>query len=607
MENHKIVDELIVKLTCQASASLRTCFVVFSSKERHVETVISCIETVFQQPGRDNYDVVRLDTSLKSEDSQYEKLQSNLSTCSFAIVILDGFRPNVLFEYGFLKGLGKPCIILISDDATVDIKSYFSGIAKKILINPLIDMDKHFSDVKDRYYKRYNQNNPKHIRSILRTEYKKLAKEIREEFLNVIFPHRALVQEELKVHLTTLVSILNKAPHSIEKADIRLIDNAHFHIDRIAKKYSVSLPPHYFITLARTYEKANAIDKAIGTLNNSLSEDPNNIKLLTEQAYIYHRAGKQEETLLVLDTAIKIDPRIETLWHGKAITYDVIGKSREAEYCYKKAISLNSDCPTVHYHYGILLYQKGTLSSAIKEFRKALTICPDNNDFLLWYSRALAAINHKEKARKILEKILDRDARFLDAWYVMGQIEEDDERALLYYSKILELNPKHAGALCSSASSLAMLGKYQEAIEIFENISKVCPGHKRCKLLLTNTCKTLWKLDRTREAITLIDKYLSAISVNESMSGSLISSVIPRGKRQMALHMLKKLALFDPHDPYYPYHQACLYALLNDQRKALISLKDAIELDPALKKTALKDLNMKSLCKYTAFQSLLKN
>jgi hypothetical protein len=133
LESSKIVDDIVVHVKYQADRSPKTCFIVFSSREKHVEVLIDWIEAVFADS---EYQLVRLDEQLKSGDSQYQELTDQLASCSFAIVVLDGFRPNVLFEYGILKGLKKPCIVLLEQAALVDIQGYYAdaSMAPKDLV-----------------------------------------------------------------------------------------------------------------------------------------------------------------------------------------------------------------------------------------------------------------------------------------------------------------------------------------------------------------------------------------------------------------------------------------------------------------------------------------
>jgi hypothetical protein len=165
MDTSIIIDDIKVTLEDSAAGSSRSCFVVFSSHENHIEIVIDCIESVFRKTKL--FEVRRLDKHLKSDDSQHDELRKLLETCCFGVVILDGFRPNVLFEYGILKGLKKPCIVLLEQNATVDVLGYYGDGVSKPSANPSINIDRHFSDVKDRFYVQYDKNDPKGLRAII--------------------------------------------------------------------------------------------------------------------------------------------------------------------------------------------------------------------------------------------------------------------------------------------------------------------------------------------------------------------------------------------------------------------------------------------------------
>lgn len=270
MDTSKLVDHLMVTLKYPVATSPRSCFAVFSSKEEHVEIVIDCVETVFEKLGK--YQLVRLDERLASGDSQYGELRDQLATCAFAVVVLDGFRPNVLFEYGVLKGLGKPCIVLLEEKATVDIKSFLPSEEGSCPPAPLIDMDKHFSDVKDRFYLRYSRNKPKQIRAVLKNEYNKLKKQIEDEFLRVIFPHKEFVEKELSIHLGTIADIFSTIQPATDTTTLTNIGVARSHVERIVREHRLSLPPDYFITLAEIYEKAEKLDLALEVINSAPKE-----------------------------------------------------------------------------------------------------------------------------------------------------------------------------------------------------------------------------------------------------------------------------------------------------------------------------------------------
>ena len=97
----------------------------------------------------------RLGDEIKSTEDYLGKLEELIENAVLGIVILDAFRPNVLFEFGFLKGKKKPIILLQSKDTVINVKTLYklwqdSGLSEKqfnMLKNPRIDCPSHFSDI----------------------------------------------------------------------------------------------------------------------------------------------------------------------------------------------------------------------------------------------------------------------------------------------------------------------------------------------------------------------------------------------------------------------------------------------------------------------------
>lgn len=238
--DEKMVDDIIIKMKYKESDITKYCFLIFSSKEEHIKIPIDCIENILHD--KYNYEVKRLDQYLKSEDSHYKELTEQLKGCSFAVIILDGLRPNVVFEYGILKGLNKPCIVLLEENAKVDVKNYFLNPDEVEGGNPELDMDKHVSDIKDRYYIRYNKNNPEEIREKIQGEYLKKKRDIELEFIHMFFPDKEIVEKELKSEIKKLVDILEKKKTELTDEDKRLFDRIIHKIKQRVKKIQFKTP-----------------------------------------------------------------------------------------------------------------------------------------------------------------------------------------------------------------------------------------------------------------------------------------------------------------------------------------------------------------------------
>jgi hypothetical protein len=102
-----------------------TYFITFSTGEPHVDLLKECLDIVFGK----QYRQVVTPSALESGHSQHDVILRCISEYQFGVVCLDGFRPNVVFEYGAMRGAGKSLLIFKEHSATVDITHFFSAVA----------------------------------------------------------------------------------------------------------------------------------------------------------------------------------------------------------------------------------------------------------------------------------------------------------------------------------------------------------------------------------------------------------------------------------------------------------------------------------------------
>lgn len=145
------------------------CFLSYSSKEPHIKTLIPCIWLAFAP----YFDLKLTPTGLESGSGQLSQIMDLAEGCAFAVVALDGLRPNVVFEYGVLEAFRRPVILLKEKDATVDVRSYFLNAVSLGVEPPKLDMNDHFSNVKDLNFTEWDRQKPDELVKILRQEYRK--------------------------------------------------------------------------------------------------------------------------------------------------------------------------------------------------------------------------------------------------------------------------------------------------------------------------------------------------------------------------------------------------------------------------------------------------
>jgi hypothetical protein len=128
-------------------------FLSYSTGEAHIKLFTECLDIVFG-----NY-FARQSTPemLQTDKSQHDAIVHSIQTCAFGVVCLDGLRPNVIFEYGAMRGANIPVLLFKEEDARVDVRHFFDAAGLVLPESPSIAVDQHFSDAKDRFYASWNR------------------------------------------------------------------------------------------------------------------------------------------------------------------------------------------------------------------------------------------------------------------------------------------------------------------------------------------------------------------------------------------------------------------------------------------------------------------
>ncbi|HEY9169497.1 MAG TPA: tetratricopeptide repeat protein [Lutibacter sp.] len=182
-----------------------------------------------------------------------------------------------------------------------------------------------------------------------------------------------------------------------------------------------------FRNLAQNYSEKENNEKALEIISEGRSEFPNSYSLLIDEANIYYKAGDNT----------KFKERLE------------------------EAISLNPTEPTLYYNVGVMNMDQKNIDEAIKNFEKAIELKPDYADS---YNNIGAAII--EKAAPIIEQMNKSLADFKKYDKLQVQQFEIYRKALPYYEKANELNPKSISVIQT------LMGLY-ENLEMTDKLEKI--------------------------------------------------------------------------------------------------------------------------------------
>lgn len=141
------------------------------------EQTNSLLSTLLWSVFHNVYNIRITPSALTSGASQLSKIEKEISESAFGVVCLDGLRPNVIHEWGFMRGHGVPVILLKRDGATVDVRHFIRESAPQ-LENPVLDMNVHVSNLKDINYAKWFPDDPPKSAKAIWDEYEKLRTEL---------------------------------------------------------------------------------------------------------------------------------------------------------------------------------------------------------------------------------------------------------------------------------------------------------------------------------------------------------------------------------------------------------------------------------------------
>ncbi len=107
-------------------------FLSYSTGEPQIKLFVECLEIVLGN----YFDLRQTPKSLAIGKSQHDAILASIANCAFGVVCLDGLRPNVVYEYGAMRGARKPVLIFKEESAKVDIGHFYGSVAGLALPPP---------------------------------------------------------------------------------------------------------------------------------------------------------------------------------------------------------------------------------------------------------------------------------------------------------------------------------------------------------------------------------------------------------------------------------------------------------------------------------------
>lgn len=185
--------------------------------------------------------------------------------------------------------------------------------------------------------------------------------------------------------------------------------------------------------------------KMLDDLNQKIETNPNDIKLFVSRAHCKVNLSDIEGCLQDLEEAFKLEPNDPELFFERGELYHDLRRFEEAISDFSKAIELAPENAEYYYRRGLSVWANYSKKNIDESLKNAFT------DF------------------KIAISI---DESYIDPYFEIAEIHElnqDFEKALLVYNKIISLDSKNATAFIRRGKCNIKLKNYSDSIKDFTN------------------------------------------------------------------------------------------------------------------------------------------
>jgi len=176
-------------------------------------------------------------------------------------------------------------------------------------------------------------------------------------------------------------------------------------------------------SLGDLYVKKGEPEKAVMALESAVHISPNNPDRLMKLGQAYLESGDPEGADEVFKSAVKQDSMNADRRTAIGELFLKAGQEERAAETFRDSLHLKEDI-NVYNRLGIALRRKGKFKEAIKEYKRAIKVDP--NDEVLYYNigRAFMQDRNFKSARKAFGKALAVDSGFEDAKKMLKKLDE---------------------------------------------------------------------------------------------------------------------------------------------------------------------------------------
>ena len=350
----------------------------------------------------------------------------------------------------------------------------------------------------------------------------------------------ALVEKSQKAHpdniqlrlLLANLYQLNKRPADIVSLIAPVVDQQQ------------QLPPAFYLLLSRAYATLNQIEPGLKVTQRWLNDTPNSLPATFAHVNFLASAKRYDEALRIVNNTLQRHPQnailLKTKMHMQAENKD-----------YKGALATYAQLPADIIENADMLYHKGRiqlldnqLTPGLQSLHKSYNQHPSPVTALAIAEATAKDISYRRAVTFVEEHFAKHgDNKALRAFYANLLLQDDVNKAVNIYQKLVEEEPDNLISLNNYAWVLQQAGKTEEALPYIERAMKINANHPD---ILDSYGKILFALGRYDKAKAQYEKSLQLRPANAEVQLNYAELLIKTAVYQQAEEILNAVNSDDP-------------------------------------------------------------
>jgi tetratricopeptide (TPR) repeat protein len=248
----------------------------------------------------------------------------------------------------------------------------------------------------------------------------------------------------------------------------------------------------YYLTEADVFFAANETRNAKEVLDKVVKKFPENTDGLLKLGELYYFVKQYENAFSKINQALKVNENLAKAYYLKGNIYKEIGDTAKAISSLETAIEQDNTNYGVFLDLG-LIYAAKKNTLAFEYYDNAIKLNPLNSEALYAKAKLYQDLDQMNDAELLYNRILKNDSLHTFSLYNLGAItfgiHKEPQKALDYFSKAIEADPKYAEAYFARGVCYQELNDKSKAVADYKMCLKLKPNYEPAVLSLNSLGK----------------------------------------------------------------------------------------------------------------------